>query len=419
MSPADASKRFSPSKLGTYRDCPRRYQYRYIDKIRRETRFIEAFLGECAHRALEELYEGLRHGRKAGREEVAASFERAWESEYSEEIRRQDQRYTALDWKGIGRECVTGYYDLHFPFAEDRTVEVEKRVSFPLRVGEEECSIEGFIDRLALAPDGAFEVHDYKTGRSLPAQQEVDRDWQLAIYDLAVRHAWPDTQRVRLVWHYLRHGRRLVSERSAAQREVLKGEIAALIAGIKRDREFPPHKSALCGWCEYRDICPLWRHAEELSRLPPEEAGREEGAVLVARLAALEAKKRKLREELRQLEREAEPVEEAIKRYAQARGLSVVSGREGEAAVSEKEDYRFPNRSHSPEILEALERELKESPLWREVSSLDPHRLMEGYKRKEWPPAWIETIEGALKRYEIGLVREKTVRLRRRREAED
>ena len=32
----------------------------------------------------------------------------------------------------------------------------------------------GIIDRLMLAPDGAFEIHDYKTGSSLPDEAELD-----------------------------------------------------------------------------------------------------------------------------------------------------------------------------------------------------------------------------------------------------
>ena len=31
----DRSSKFSPSKLGVYQNCPRRYQYRYVDKISR------------------------------------------------------------------------------------------------------------------------------------------------------------------------------------------------------------------------------------------------------------------------------------------------------------------------------------------------------------------------------------------------
>ena len=57
---ADTSRKFSPSKLDTYKNCPRRYQYRYVDRIDRRERSAEAFVGTMVHAVLEDLYENLR-----------------------------------------------------------------------------------------------------------------------------------------------------------------------------------------------------------------------------------------------------------------------------------------------------------------------------------------------------------------------
>ncbi len=410
----DKSTRFSPSKLGTYQGCPRQYRYRYIDKIKREVQTVEAFLGQCVHKAFEALYEGLLHGRALSEEEAIGVFEREWEAGFSEVVLIREKEYSPQDWRNLGRECLRAYYREQSPFTRERTVGVEKRVSFPLKAGEEEYLIEGFIDRLALAPDGAFEIHDYKTGRSLPTQEELDRDWQLALYELAVRHAWPDTQRVRLLWHYVRYGKTLVSTRTPEELEDLKRKVAALIQVIKRDHEFAPRKSPLCDWCEYRKICPLWSHAERVSRMPEEELRRDEGVRLVRELAAIDAEKRGIRQRLRELEADQEALEGLILRFAEAQGISAVSVCLGEAATTEREEYRFPTRTHAPQALEALERELKESPLWKEVSHLDAHRLLEGYRRREWPPEILQFVETLLARHAKRIL-EKTVRFHRKR----
>lgn len=42
-----------------------------------------------------------------------------------------------------------------------------------------------------LAPDGAFEIHNYKTGSKLPEQKELDEDMQLALYQIGVQNLWP------------------------------------------------------------------------------------------------------------------------------------------------------------------------------------------------------------------------------------
>jgi len=41
-----------------------------------------------------------------------------------------------------------------------------------------------------------FEIHDYKTSRSLPTQHKLDNDRQLALYELAIRKKWPDAKNI-------------------------------------------------------------------------------------------------------------------------------------------------------------------------------------------------------------------------------
>ena len=415
---ADNSKRFSPSKLDVYKDCPRRYAYRYIDRIRREEQSVEAYLGSCVHKAFESLYEGVRHGKIAAEDEAVSVFGKEWEAGWSGNIVIRNKEYSRENWKQVGRDCVRSYYRGHYPFDEDKTVAIEKRVGFALSADGEPYRIEGFVDRLALGPDGVFEIHDYKTAKSLPTQQDADRDWQLGIYDIAVRENWPDAREVRLIWHYVRHGKSISSRRDPGQLQALKEEIVSVINAIKRDREFLPRPSALCDWCEYRDICPLWSHGEKVARLPPEQLRQDDGVRLVGELAALDAKKRECKEKLKELERDQKTIEAALLELADRLGLMAFCGEEAAVSITRKEEYKFPTKTHCPEAFEALEAELKESPLWKEVSHLDGHRLLEGYERKQWPQDWLRLAEEVIGRY-AKKTQEKILRLRRRKDAED
>ena len=379
---------------------------------------MEAFLGSCAHKAFEELYNALMHGRIMSLEETIGFFEKQWDDQWSQAVIIRDKKFTPENWRNIGCDCVRLYYEQHEPFAADKTVEVEKRVGFPLDVAGEEYRIEGFIDRLSLGPDGVFEIHDYKTSRSLPSQEKLDQDWQLAIYDLAVRHSWPDAQEVRLVWHYVRHGKSLVSRRTLKELEVLKKEIASLIETIKHDHEFLPRKSALCDWCEYRDLCPLWSHAEKVERMSLEELKKDDGVRLVDELGVIDAKKHELRNQLKSLEQGQRVLEEALLRFAESLGLMAVSGLGSEVVITEKEEYKFPTKTHDPEALEALETELKKSPFWDDVSHLDPHRLLEGSKKRLWPEPFLGIVEGLINRF-VKISREKTLRYRKKKEVEE
>lgn len=415
---SDSSTKFSPSKLDVYKDCPRRYRYRYVDKIKREGKTVEAFLGTCVHAAFEKLYESVSRGKLPTLEETLRAFEEEWSGGWSPGVEIKDKAYQPEDWKELGRECVKIYYDQHKPFDKDRTVAVEKKIGFSIDVDGEDYRIEGYMDRLALGLDGAFEIHDYKTGKTLPPQSDVDQDWQLAIYEAAVRKTWPDTKAVRLIWHYVRHGKSLVSTRTAQQLQSLEGELASLIRAIKRDHEFVPRKSALCDWCEYRDLCPLFAHAEKVAQMTFEQLKKDDGVRLVDQLSAVESKRKELRGKLKELDRDEDALKAALVRFAESQGVCAVAGLEGEVTISEKEDFKFPTKTHAPDDLEALEGELKADPIWPEISHLDAHRLTDGYKRREWPEATLKLVEDLLNRY-AKRVRDKIVRFRRKKEVEE
>src|SRR5690606_9688576 len=132
---------------------------------------------------------------------------------------------------------------------------IEERVVFALDDAGR-YRMQGFVDRIARAPDGAVEIHDYKTGRWVPTQEALDNDRQLALYQIGVaRRHGPDAP-VRLVWHYLMRDQVRVSTRTPEQLEALRGETIELIERIEAETEFAPRPSTLCGWCEFRDICP-------------------------------------------------------------------------------------------------------------------------------------------------------------------
>lgn len=412
----DRSKTFSPSKLDCYRECPRRYRFRYVDKIKRDTQTVEAFLGTCVHGAFEGLYEALMHGKRWTLEETFAEYERLWAEGWKPEIRVRPG-FSEKDWRQVGRDCVKSYYESHAPFEKDKTVAVERKVGFDLEVDGKTYRIEGYVDRLALGKDGAFEVHDYKTAKTLPTQADVDEDVQLAVYDLAVRDAWPDTKDVRLIWHYVRHGKSLTSSRTAEQRQALKKALGDVIDEIKRDHEFPPKESALCAWCEYRDICPLFSHAERTAALPPEKRAADDGVMLVDKLAELDSRKHDLRGEIKALDLQMEELEDELARYARAKGVTRVTGTASEANVTEKETLKLPTRTGNPDAFLELETGLKALPIWKEVSHLDPHAVVERLKAGEWPVEVRDEVERLLDRF-AKKTRETNVRLRKRKDAE-
>jgi putative RecB family exonuclease len=416
----DHSSKFSPSKLSTYKECPRKYKFRYIDGLKRQGQTAEQFLGTCVHKAFETLYEGLQKGKTLAEAEAVALFESEFALGFAGLLPGPDDKPPVKqDWLEVGRACIANYYRQYAPFGQDRTVAVERRIGFAFEAEGQKYRLEGFIDRLALSnSDDAFEIHDYKTAKSLPNQQHVDEDWQLALYEIAVRSEWPDTKKVRLIWHYVRHGKTLVSSRDIGQLEELRADVARTVTAIKHDRDFRPVESRLCGWCEYKALCPLFAHGETLLKLPADLRSADEGRQAVDALEELDQRKKALRSEIRSLEAEEARLEEQLISYARAHAFKSVSGTHCDAVVAEKESYKFPTKTGDPKAFAALEAELSAHPVWPAISHFDAHKLLDGLKAKDWPEGWKRTAEDALRRFAERVV-ETALRLRRRRDADD
>jgi putative RecB family exonuclease len=189
-------------------------------------------------------------------EELLAFYEKAWAEKWHDEVKINNPDRAADDYRLMGRGFIEGFYKRHHPFDEGRVLGLEQYLRFPLDEGAR-YACKGIVDRLMLAPDGAFEIHDYKTGAKLPEQAEVDEDRQLALYQIGVQTLWPEAKDVRLVWHLVAFGLEMKSQRTAEALEALKAELAALIDRIEAEREFAPRECGLCNWCAYWDLCPL------------------------------------------------------------------------------------------------------------------------------------------------------------------
>jgi putative RecB family exonuclease len=247
---------YSHSRLSTFEKCPLQYRYRYIDRIKRDVQGIEAFTGNQVHGVLEFLYRELGEGRCPSVDQLIARFNQGWDDAFSARIRIVKKEFTAGHYRAVGERCIASYYGSYHPFNQDATVGLEERVQLSLDP-ESRYRIQGYIDRLARLSDGIYVIHDYKTSSSLPSDQTLRRDRQLSFYEMGVRSRYPDAREVRLVWHYLAFDQTLDSRRTAAELDEHRRRTIKLIDTIEAATDHPPKESALCRWCDYRDICPV------------------------------------------------------------------------------------------------------------------------------------------------------------------
>jgi putative RecB family exonuclease len=266
------SRLYSHSRLSSFENCPKQFEFRYVQKIPSASEGVEAFVGKRVHEVLERLYLFVGRGQIPGVEKVVDRYHALWEETYDGERVRIVREGTPLSYyRNLGEQCLRSYYLRHYPFDADETLGLEKRVVFPLDEAGQ-YKMQGIIDRISRASDGAIEIHDYKTGARVPSQRNLDEDRQLALYQLGLsRHYGEDTE-YRLVWHYVARNRTCVSTRSPEALETLRAHTIARIDEIESATEFPARKISLCGWCEYKERCPEWASPETLAQLAAEEA---------------------------------------------------------------------------------------------------------------------------------------------------
>lgn len=250
---------YSHSRLSQFESCPKKFEYRYLQRIVPDTESIESFLGKRVHEVLERLYRFTRQGRVPSLPRVLHRFRALWHEHYdADRIRVAREETHASLYRENGERCLENYYRRHYPFDADETLGVEQRVAFALDEGGA-YRMQGVIDRVVRARDDAIEIHDYKTGARVPRQQELDRDRQLALYQLGIAGRYGPGRSIRLVWHYLLSNQERRSTRTPEQLDELRGTTMRLIDRIRAEAEFAPKPGPLCRWCEYQDRCPAQR----------------------------------------------------------------------------------------------------------------------------------------------------------------
>ena len=67
---------YSHSRLSSFENCPKKFEFRYILNVEAETEGIEAFVGKRVHEILERLYLFVEDGKVPSLEKVIARYDR-------------------------------------------------------------------------------------------------------------------------------------------------------------------------------------------------------------------------------------------------------------------------------------------------------------------------------------------------------
>jgi len=263
--------RTSYSSIECFRNCPLKYKYQNIDKIK-APKNIDALFGSSIHASLKFMFQ--RGPLYPTLDQIIDFFRTVWE-----------QKKLPMDAEALDSSAETVYYKEGISLLEKfyknnppwnyNVVDMESRFEFEIddpKTGEKHI-LSGIMDRIDKNIDGGFEIIDYKTKRKMPGQKEIDSDLQMSIYQLGLMKKWPhiDASNIKLSFYFLKHGEKISTHRTMEQTEETRNFILDTIRDInekiKAGNNFPPTPSPLCDWCEYRQMCPMWKHLYKKSQI--------------------------------------------------------------------------------------------------------------------------------------------------------
>lgn len=374
---------YSHSRLSTFQQCPLKFKYQYIDKVETEVeQTIEAFLGSMVHEVLEKAYKDMKFQKVNTLSELLDYYEELWEKNWTDGIVIVRKEYDVSNYKQMGVKFITDYYNRYAPFDQTKTLGLETQYTVALDP-EEKHKMHVRIDRLALDKDGVYEIHDYKTANSLPTQEKVDSDRQLAIYAYGIKKMYPDAKRVKLIWHYLAFDKDMISERTDEQLEKLREETVSLIKDVESCTEFPAKESALCNWCQFQAICPRFKHQFEVKDKEPKEFLAEDGVKLVNKYAAIH-------EIVQHNQKLLDELKEELKAFAEQKDIEVVVGSDVKISLKDYPRLSFPKKD-DPRLGEFF-KTVKELGLWEEFETVDVYNLAKAINNGQLTTEQIKTL---------------------------
>jgi DNA helicase-2/ATP-dependent DNA helicase PcrA len=238
----DGALSLSASDLDLYLTCPLKYKFARVFGIPQEPTINQRF-GILIHNVLERFHKEDGEGEEDGLDRLMGLLEAGWRrsgfGSSDDELQFRDRAWEAmrLYWE---RERA----------AEGEPVWLERK--FDIRIGEHH--VRGRVDRVDRLPDGGYELIDYKTGIR-KTEADLAEDLQLALYRVAAREAW-EIEAGTGSYYYVLDAEKVAAPTKPDDAERVERTVLQVGEGVL-GQDFEPRPSAtVCGWCDYRLICP-------------------------------------------------------------------------------------------------------------------------------------------------------------------
>lgn len=242
---AQPKMKLSPSALEAFSDCPKRYEYSYVFKIKTPSTQSLSF-GDSIHNTLRDCYRFLMDGKKMPEKDIKKILKNNWVCDGYLNKTEIDRAYQ----KGLSAIKKILQTDSEIPLS------IEKK--FELKINDC-CNLSGRIDKI-IQYNNYLEIIDYKTGDSRKKNpSEITKNLPLWIYALAIGEK-NKISKIKLTLHYVLENKKIsrdISEKKLAEKKEKIYSLCTEIFNASQTRNYPATPSKFsCGYCSYKSICP-------------------------------------------------------------------------------------------------------------------------------------------------------------------
>ncbi len=391
--------KYSYSALETFEGCPKKFQFKYIDSIKREKKGnAPAIMGGIVHRVLEKAYKLGADGILYPKNDMIRFYQDEWNKIVIDFIEVTSEYHTVDDYIKIGEEILIEYYDKYQPFNQSKLLGTEINLFFTLPNTDFKFNCR--IDRLSKRSDGVIEIVDYKTGTYLAKPTDKNYHFQMGLYLLAVRANYPNFKEIELVQYFLRHGEEVRYQMRDDEEENLAEELRLAVLETLHASDvhsFPPKESSFCRFCDYTDICPAKIHNLMLK----DEEKSSSGEISAEKLKELANQFIEKNKESKALKEDIDGLKAQLIEIAKQHDISIFESDFGKVSVSVKNDIKFVTKTDDSKAFAELNYICREAGL-DEYFVLDSRALMkEGIKKQRVNQELLDRLQPFIESTEI------------------
>lgn len=237
----------SASRCKCYKDCARKYYYTYVEKLpRKEWEHFD--LGELVHGALEIFHQEYKKDSEPPKN-PAGLMKTAFQT-HQDAIEKEKEKPLSAEVLIEARNILRNYMlNLKLNGLKSEIIAVED--DFNIRLNDK-YSVQGFVDRLDIDPDGMYHIKDYKTSKSARYMDP----FQLQTYGIYLLNKYPDVDRFRGSYIMLKlNGQQVSYDFNKEDVEKAKNNLIEIADQISEEERWLTKPSKLCDWCDFKNPC--------------------------------------------------------------------------------------------------------------------------------------------------------------------